>query len=124
MVKFLAVAPRLPVSDLTRTIAFYRDVLGFQAGKAWPEDKPEFVVMEYSDTQLQFSIGEPAKDVAISLNVDDALAIYAAVKDRVKINWGPEVYWYGRREFAFNDPDGYGIIVSARTNDPVEAEGE
>jgi hypothetical protein len=40
------------------------------------------------------------------------------VKDRVAIEWGPEVYDYGRREFALRDPDGYLVIFSEETDDP------
>ena len=38
------------------------------------------------------------------------------------IEWGPEVYAYHRREFAFRDPDGHLVIVSEETDDPVTAD--
>jgi len=44
-----------------------------------------------------------------------------APKGRVTIEWGPEVYFYQRREFAFRDPDGHLIIISEETDDPVTA---
>ena len=104
MVRFLGVSPRLPVLDLNRAARFYVDVLGFEAGDPWPEDNPTFVLVQRGHVILQFvqaGVGEPVGNVTISINVDDALAIYEAVKDRVAIEWGPEVYWYGRREFSF-----------------------
>jgi hypothetical protein len=39
----------------------------------------------------------------------------------VTIEWGPEVYFYHRREFAFHDPDGHLIVISEETDDPVTA---
>jgi len=36
-------------------------------------------------------------------------------------NGGPEVSFYGRREFAFRDPEEYVIIISEKTGDPVTA---
>jgi catechol 2,3-dioxygenase-like lactoylglutathione lyase family enzyme len=122
-VTYIGVSPRLPIRDLERTIAFYEDVLGFEAGDPWPEDDPTFVLMRRDGVVLQFVLAQPMEavgHVTISLNVDDALAIHEAVKDRVKVEWGPEVYWYGRREFSFRDPEGYAIIISAETSDPVE----
>jgi catechol 2,3-dioxygenase-like lactoylglutathione lyase family enzyme len=37
---------------------------------------------------------------------------------RAAIEWGPEVYAYHRREFAFRDPDGHVVILSEVTDDP------
>jgi hypothetical protein len=34
-----------------------------------------------------------------------------------RLEWGPEVYWYGR-EFAILDPEGYMVIFSEETDDP------
>jgi catechol 2,3-dioxygenase-like lactoylglutathione lyase family enzyme len=124
MSKMLAATPRLPVADLKRTVDFYVDLLGFRAG-CWPQDKPTFAMLERDGVSLQFYVPDaddpPARGIgAIGLDVDDARPFHDAVKDRVKIEWGPEVYWYGRREFSFKDPDGYAIIIGAKTDDPVE----
>ena len=127
MVQFLGVSPRLPVLDLHRAARFYVDVLGFEAGDPWPEDNPSFIIVQRGNVSLQFvqaKVGEAVGNIAISINVDDAAVICDAVKRRVAIEWGPEVYWYGRREFSFRDPDGYALIISAETNDPVECEDE
>jgi uncharacterized glyoxalase superfamily protein PhnB len=81
--------------------------------------------MRRDNVVLQFILAQPNEsvgNVTISLNVDDALAIHQAVAGKVEIEWGPEVYWYGRREFSFRDPDGYALIISAETNDPVESQ--
>jgi catechol 2,3-dioxygenase-like lactoylglutathione lyase family enzyme len=122
---FIGVSPRLPIRDLERTIAFYEDLLGFEAGDPWPEDDPSFVLMRRDGVVLQFILAQPNEhvgNVTISLNVDDALAIHQAVAGKVEVEWGPEVYWYGRREFSFRDPDGYALIISAETSDPVESQ--
>ena len=50
--------------------------------------------------------------------VDDAHAMHAELKDRVAFEWGPEVFFYQRREFAFRDPDRHLIIISEETDDP------
>ncbi|HVY88719.1 MAG TPA: VOC family protein [Hyphomonadaceae bacterium] len=124
---FIGVSPRLPIRDLERTIAFYEDLLGFEAGDPWPEDDPSFVLMRRDNVVLQFILAqpnEPVGHVTISLNVDDAMAIHQAIASKVAIEWGPEVYWYGRREFSFRDPDGYALIISAETSDPVTEDAD
>ena len=40
-----------------------------------------------------------------------------------KVEWGPEVYAYGRREFAVRDPTGAMLIFSEETDDPATCEG-
>jgi len=120
MTLFLGVSPRLPVADLGRTLAFYRDWLGFEAGEPWPKDKPAFVLMTRDAVTLQFYVPdppEPCGHATLSIDVEDARAVHAAVKDHVTIDWGPEVYWYGRREFSFRDPDGYAVLISEETTD-------
>jgi len=61
--------------------------------------------------------------MALSIDVEDAMAVHAAVKDRVKIDWGPETYWYGRREFSFRDPEGYALIISEETDAAADCDG-
>jgi uncharacterized glyoxalase superfamily protein PhnB len=45
--------------------------------------------------------------VTLYFDVGDARALHAALKDQVTIEWGPDVFFYHRREFAFRDPDGH-----------------
>jgi hypothetical protein len=54
----------------------------------------------------------------LSFEVRDAQALHSSLAGSIPIEWGPEVYWYGRREFAFRDPNGYLVIVSEETADP------
>jgi catechol 2,3-dioxygenase-like lactoylglutathione lyase family enzyme len=124
--RFLNVAPRLPVADLERTINFYSTLLGFECGALWPENSPRFVIMDRDRINVQFDQAKPGMvlgNATISFDVDDALAMKEQLDGRLPIEWGPEVYWYGRREFAIRDPDGYLIIISEETGDqPTEEE--
>lgn len=121
--RLINIVPRLPVRDLLATLAFYRDLLEFDVDTAWPDDEPSFAVMSRDGITIQFYVpdtrshGEPG-NATINLEVDDARALHRALADRVRIEWGPEVYWYGRREFAFRDPDGCLVIVTEQTDDP------
>jgi catechol 2,3-dioxygenase-like lactoylglutathione lyase family enzyme len=117
------VVPRLPVADLRRAVDFYRDVLGFEPGLLWPDDSPSFVILERDGVSVQFyvpeaSAGAPLGQGMLGFDVDDARAMHDSLAKRVNIEWGPEVYWYGRREFAILDPDGYMLIFSEETDQP------
>jgi len=119
-----AVSPRLHIADFSRSVAFYRDVLGFTVDAVFPEDKPQFALMSRDGVGLQIG-GPDAKKtdgnsptVTLYFEADDVRGLYAELKDTVAIEWGPEVYFYQRREFAFRDPDGHLIIMSEETDDP------
>jgi catechol 2,3-dioxygenase-like lactoylglutathione lyase family enzyme len=124
-----AVIPRLPVADLGRTITFYTRVLSFQVSVLWPEAEPTFAILDRDAVSLGFftpdahrgSVTIGTADLYIA--TEDVRALHAAIKDDVTVEWGPEVYFYGRREFAVRDPDGYLLIFTEPTDDPPTCEG-
>ncbi len=135
MIRFTNVWPRLAVQDLARTIAFYRDVLGFDVGVLWPdESSPTFTVLGRDDVQLQFYVlakdspsgsnrAAVAGEGVINIETSDVRALHAALVGQVPIEWGPELYTYGRREFAVRDPSGYLVIFTEESrDDPTEDE--
>jgi catechol 2,3-dioxygenase-like lactoylglutathione lyase family enzyme len=128
MTRFVSVSPRLPVRDIPATVAWYTEVLGFESGEPWPADNPTFVLLDREGVTVQFYVpDDPAAQVGegtLAFTVTDATALHASLADGVPIEWGPEVYWYGRREFAVRDPNGYLIIFSEETSDPATCEQE
>jgi catechol 2,3-dioxygenase-like lactoylglutathione lyase family enzyme len=115
--------PRLPVADLERSVAFYSGRLGFQVGSVWPEQAPTFAILYRDEVCVQLIVVD-APDIehvghaTLSFDVDDVKGLHDALAGHVAIEWGPEVYWYGRREFAVKDPDGYLLILSEQTDEP------
>jgi catechol 2,3-dioxygenase-like lactoylglutathione lyase family enzyme len=130
MPKIKAIEARLGVADVKRSAQFYADVLGFRIGTLWPEDVPDIAILHRDGLRLQLGRrDEPAQagaedSCALCLDVTGAVEMHAAIKTRVAIEWGPEVYSYHRREFAFKDPDGYMVLVSEVTDDPVTCHDE
>lgn len=51
------------------------------------------------------------------LGFECAQAEHEHLKDVATIEWGPEAYWYGCREFSVRDPDGHHLIFSSRTDE-------
>ena len=132
MATFTRIAPRYPSEDLPRTIEFYTQKLGFNLDLAWPEEAPTFCLLERDQVTLGFfavtdshcrgpvTIGASE----LFIEIEDAQGLFEAIKGQVTIDWGPEVYFYGRREFAVKDPDGYLLIFSEETDDPPTVEEE
>lgn len=122
--RFTGVIPRLPVADLGRTVAFYTRVLGFQISVLWPDDQPTFVILDRDSVSLGFFTPDALRGAVtvgtadLYIATEDVMGQHSAIKDLVPIEWGPEVYFYGRREFAVRDPDGYLLIFTEPTDDP------
>jgi catechol 2,3-dioxygenase-like lactoylglutathione lyase family enzyme len=123
MTEFRQVIPRLPSGDLPRTVAFYTVRLGFEVDVAWPEERPSFVILRRDATSLGFF--EPNEHqpgnvgyVELYIEVGDALDLHRRIASQLAVEWGPEIYSYGRREFAIRDPDGYLVIFTEPTEEP------
>jgi catechol 2,3-dioxygenase-like lactoylglutathione lyase family enzyme len=122
--RFNGVIPRLPVASLERTIDFYVGILGFSVSVLYPDDRPTFCILDRDNVSLGFFTSEATGGVAtigsadLYLAVDDVLGLHGQLQEQLPIEWGPEVYFYGRREFAIRDPDGYLLIFTEPTDDP------
>jgi len=119
----LSISPRLHIADFNRSVAFYRDVLGFTVDTVFPEENPQFALLSRDGVGLQIGGPEAKKadsdppTVTLYFEADDVRGLHEELKDTVAIEWGPEVFFYQRREFAFRDPDGHLIIMSEETDD-------
>ena len=97
-------------------------------GRLSPDDSPEFAILSRDGLRLQLSrragASVPVLPPACTLWLDVAGVrdLHSALREKVSIEWGPEVYLYRRREFAFRDPDGHLVILSELTDDPPTCE--
>jgi hypothetical protein len=115
--------PRLLVVELPHMIRFYTELLGFEVGSLWRQHAPRFAILDRDDVCVQLYVpegteGEPVGHGTLSFDVRSVQELHAALRGRMATEWGPEVYWYGWREFAIRDPSGYLLIFSEETNDP------
>ena len=145
MPSFKKLTPNLVVASVERSLAFYVDVLGFERGMTVPEQSP-FVfgsvtsgpvevffndaasaIKEYpsfagkpigaTGTMFVELDGSPEGDRgagAPGLNID---ALHERVKSRAKITMPLVTQFYGMREFAIEDPDGYVITFAQRAQE-------
>lgn len=121
-----SLTPNLIVSDVARSVEFYRDVLGFTLGQTVPEAAPYvFAIVESGPVRIFLNAPEPAiaeypafanrpigGTLTLFIDVERIADVYADLKDRVKVVMPLEKKWYGVTEFAFSDPDGYLITFA------------
>ena len=124
--------PNLIVSDVGRSLAFYRDVLGFTVAATVPDASPYvFAIVQSGPVEVFLNAPEPAiaeypafkgrpigGTLTLFIEVVDIARAHASLKDRVKVVMPLEHKWYGVTEFAFEDPDGY-LITFAERDQPA-----
>ena len=122
---FADVTPNLVVSDLDRSLAFYRDVLGFGLVTTVPEQAPFVFAWVQRDAVSVFLNSETSakmKAVAgtnmlfITLNAPDRASgidgLFETIKDRAPVIMPLTDQFYGMREFTIKDPDGHIVIFA------------
>ena len=128
--QFLSVTPNLVVTDIERSTAFYRDVLGLPVHMTVPEQAPfAFVWLQQGDVNIflndQKTVAELDPHMAsrpiggsftIYIRVTGVDAIWEKVSGRAKVAEAINTKPYGMREFAVEDPDGYLITMSEEMN--------
>jgi len=133
---FKKVTPNLVVADVSRSIAFYRDVLGFSVAATVPDEAPHVFAMMQSGEVTVFlnSLASAVEEypafgcrpiggtLTLFIDVDDIQSVHAAIKDKVKVARALEKKWYGPTEFAFEDPDGYLITLAEHEPAALPAE--
>jgi catechol 2,3-dioxygenase-like lactoylglutathione lyase family enzyme len=120
--------PNLVVSNVERSLAFYRDVLGFTVTATVPDEGPlVFAALSSGPVEVFLNASEPAVaeypafkgrplggTLTLFIEVTNIHEAHASLQPRVKIVMPLEKKWYGVTEFAFEDPDGYLITFAER----------
>ena len=127
-----SLTPNLIVSDVERSVRFYRDALGFTVGPTVPEAAPYvFAIVQSGPVQIFLNAPGPAieeypafKDrplggtLTLVIAGVDIKRSHAELQGKVNIVMPLEHKWYGVTEFAFEDPDGY-LITFAEQDQPA-----
>ncbi|HTH24252.1 MAG TPA: glyoxalase superfamily protein [Vicinamibacterales bacterium] len=128
MAKFESVTPNLLVRDVAKSLAFYRDILGFTIGETVPDKEPfVFVWMKHGDVSVFLNdINAAAHDypaaaslpqggtAALFFIITDVDGYHAKVAPKTKVIMPLKTQFYGLREFAVTDPDGHIITFAER----------
>ena len=117
MIRFLALTPMLQAEDIQRTIDWYTAVLGFRCVAR----ESDWCRLERDGAVLMFMrnahLGAPAATATQYIEVDDVMALWRKLDDKVTAEWGPERMPYGMLEFAIRDPEGYLLSFGQRVTD-------
>jgi lactoylglutathione lyase len=132
--------PNLIVSSVEQSLAFYEGVLGFTRGMTVPEASP-FVFASVTSGAVEIFFNdrstvskESPQMGGLAFGGGNTMFIeiggaeggpsgsaidpfYDTVKNRAKVLMPIATQWYGMREFAIADPDGYVITIAERVED-------
>ena len=133
--RLIGSAPIFLVSDIDRSVAYYRDRVGFTVNGIWGEP-PSFAILERDGFCLMLSLADSAEAIRPHYRfvdsmwnayfwVDDADALYQELLDRgAKIDYEPCLQPYGCREFGIQDPDGYDVAFGQDVSPAATADAE
>lgn len=110
--RFTCLRPMLRTNDLDGTIEFYTKRLGFtcearSSADGWASLRRDAVSLMVATPNAHKPFDAPSFTGSLYFNVDDARALWEAVKDHVRICYPIEDFHYGMREFAIYDNNGY-----------------
>jgi lactoylglutathione lyase len=129
MPHFKKLTPNLIVANVERSLAFYVDTLGFERGLTVPDESPlVFASVTSGPIEIFFNDqttavkeypgfgGKPIGATGtLFIEVEGVDALHDRLKPSVKIVMPIVTQFYGMREFAIVDPDGYVITFAERT---------
>jgi len=113
--------PNLVVSNVERSLAFYRDVIGFALVTTVPDASPfAFAIVQSGGVEIFLNAPEPAiaeypafRDrpiggtLTLYIEVQGIKQLYETLGSRVQTVTSLEKKFYGVTEFVIADPDGY-----------------
>jgi catechol 2,3-dioxygenase-like lactoylglutathione lyase family enzyme len=120
--------PNLIVSSVDQSLSFYEQVLGFTRGMTVPDHAP-FVFASVTSGPVEVFFNDRSKVAKESpqlagkpigggntmfIEIDGIDSYHDEIKARVKIVLPIVTQWYGMREFAIEDPDGYVMTFAER----------
>jgi uncharacterized glyoxalase superfamily protein PhnB len=129
--KFNKLTPNLVVRDVAASMDFYKSVLGFQSAITVPEQTPYvFGSVTNGAVEIFFNDQKAVADdypplgakpiggaLTLFIEVEGIEEILAKVKaSKAKVVMPLKTQFYGMREFAFKDPEGWIITIAERTS--------
>src|SRR6478672_10039653 len=109
MMKLVNVRPMLAVNSIDNTILFYRNVLGFECVnrmEGWAALQKDSVEIMISLPNAQ-PFEKPTLTGSLYFNSSDVDDLWNEIKDKASIVYPIENFFYGMREFAIRDNNGY-----------------
>jgi catechol 2,3-dioxygenase-like lactoylglutathione lyase family enzyme len=128
--KLTGLTPNLFTNHLDRSVAFYRDVLGFSVVTTVP-DVPPFIFVWLKRDEVSVFVNDAAaaaldltkmpsvevgrSGVTIFVHVEGIAELWETVTNQAHVVQPLKEQWYGMTEFSLADPDGYIVTFAERT---------
>jgi len=111
-IQFHSLRPMLRTKDFRGTIDFYTNRLGFRCEAfseedGWASLRRDSVELMIAAPNSHMPFDTAAFTGSFYFNVDDVSSLWASLKDSVKVCYPMEDFFYGMREFAIYDNNGY-----------------
>lgn len=128
---FKSLTPNIMVNDVNQTVKWYQEKFGFEfANQGGSLDEPlEWAVVKADDVEIYFQEkGNLAKEMpalkgkeigaslTFYIEVKDIQFLYDSVKEKVEIAREMRETFYGAKEFAVKDLNGYILVFSQTKN--------
>ena len=128
MPHFKKLTPNLVVASVERSLAFYVDTLGFARGMTVPDESP-FVFASVTSGPVEIFFNDAAAAIkeypafggrpigatgTMFIELEGIEAFHERIGATVNIVMPLVTQFYGMREFAIEDPDGYVITFAER----------
>lgn len=107
--------PMLESDDLSKTLSFYTEILGFELVNSFKEgDTLTWMMVKKDQVELMFTsrfMKSQSKSTLFTgtfyIYPDDVNALWEEIHDKVEVAWPIQDFEYGMREFGIVDPNGY-----------------
>ena len=124
---YKTITPNIMVADVNATVKWYKDIFNFQlANQEGSLDEPlEWAVVKADDVQIFFQKEDSlikelpilkgkkiGATLTLYIKVQDVQSLYNSVKEKVEIVRDMRETFYGAKEFAVKDLNGYILVFS------------
>lgn len=113
----------LTVSNMDDTILFYRNLLGFECVsrlESWAALRKDGVEVMISLPNDHEPFEKPALTGSLYFNTVDVDELWDQIKDKASVVYPLESFYYGMREFAIRDNNGYILQFGQEITDPAQ----
>ncbi|HEY6307685.1 MAG TPA: VOC family protein [Candidatus Angelobacter sp.] len=123
MPKLNKLTPMLTVTNMDETIRFYHDLLGFECcnrNEGWARllNYGAEIMIALPNARMAFE--HPQFTGSFYMILDDVDALWQEVRDKVTVVFPIENFYYGMREFAIRDNNGYMLQFGSEITDPSQ----
>src|SRR5262245_27765741 len=118
-----SIRPVLSVRSIDETVRYYRDLLGFECVnrmERWAALRKDNVELMISLPTAHEPFEKPTLTGSLYFNTVDVDTLWNEIKGRANVVYPLENFYYGMREFAIRDNNGYILQFGQEIADPEQ----